>query len=335
MIVVSGLTVLAAPWVALPSRLTHAWWSTAFRFADVTRSASALVVAALILGAAALWLRYRGLSPADVEGTSPRRLRTQALVPLVGLLFMALGVSSSLGGWWYSQSRLPVSKVSLPAGAKIESYPAIDVGGSVKRMLPHRVQVKSIDVDRGAVSLAFSTADDPESSVDQRVEVNGQVDVDGVRYSIIGVEFDARVPRVVLESGVSDTITVSATKGDQVMFQHEGTEFEVLNIVRNYLNALGPAVELESEEHGRFWIFQRAHPLGDDFDSPFDLRLRRVETGPVAVLAIGQKAGNFAVASIILFVLGLALVFGFEERLAGVGGAVSMNAASKLAEDSA
>lgn len=246
---------------------------------------------------------------------------------------MAVGVATGVGGWWYSQSKLPLSKVSLPAGSKIESYPAIDVDRSVKRMLPHRVQVNSIDADRGSVNLAFSTADDPEATVDQRVEVNAPVDVDGVRYSLIGVEYDARVPRVVLESGEADTITVSATRGDQVMFEHEGATFEVTQIVRNYLNALGPAVELESEEQGRFWVFQRAHPLGDDFDSPMKIRLQRVETAPVAVLAIGERPEYFAFASVILFVLGLALILGFDERLGGVDGLVSANAASKLSED--
>lgn len=334
LVAVAGLSVLAGPTVAVPARLTHGWWSTAFHFDDVTRAGSALIAVAAVLATAALWRRIRGESPADVDGDGPQRERLTNLAPALGLFLMGTAVCLSLGTWWASQARFPVSKVSLPVTTKVESYPAIDVRGSVKRMLPHRMQVLEVQPEQGAARLGFTTAAKPDDVIEETVRVNAPVDVDGIRYAVVGVEYDERVPRAILESGKEGTIPAAALKGETVRFAPDGPEFQVRQIVMDYLNALGPAVELENEEYGRFWVFQRAHPLGENFSAPYEIRMQGLETAPVAVLTIGEAPDvDLAAGLAVLFVVGLGLFLGFDERRRALNGVTSMNAASVLMEE--
>ncbi len=318
LLVLIGLILLADVVTTLPGQSSANWWITAFRSPQSIRSLATLGVMALgsaaILGMAR-WSVHRGATPSghpDATGLqldSPRGFR--ALAPLLGIALMVVGAAVGVGDWAASQRLMPPSRITVPPQQRIESYPAISATSSVKVMLPSRVFVRSVSVQDQTAALEFLRVGEESGQGQlQTLRAFDPVEVQGVRWSILGVEYSDAVLAAVVEPTKDGAIPAMGTVGDSLQFEIDGPTYKVTQVTRNYLGVLGPAVELENDEFGRFWVFQRAAASDGERTPTFDhgLKLSRLERAPVAVLAVSEApAQDLLPVAGILFVVGLAL----------------------------
>ncbi len=293
-LIVAGALLMVAPWGAIPTQPSLAWWSTAYQFTEAARASAVLAAFAAVLGLAAL-------------GYGIGALRGPARIQRIGVMIGVVGVMAGVAAWMAGQMSLPTSKVSLPANQTIEAFPAISIEGQFKVMLPNRVTVKRVDIANQAVTINVASAVDPEGE-DRSLSAGDSLILEGHRWSLLGVEFDPRIPRVVMSSTDDNTIQTAGIRGQKLRFTPEGEEFEILRVSRNYLGAVGPAVELSSEKHGKFWVYSRARPLKHGVGTPGNLRVDGIESAPVAVLAVSSDKGDqWLTTSGIIFIVGFVM----------------------------
>lgn len=292
LLLVAGLVVILAPTAAVPQEISHGWWVAAYRFADAVQAGTSLTSIAFVAAAAMLvaaWAARRG-------GGRAR------LVPLIGTALMGAGVFMGVFVWFGSQASLPTSRVAVPPGQTIQAFPAIESGRAFKVMLPVRVHLLSVSPDAARATVELRKPGEDEG-IKNDIFVGDPLPINEFRLALVGLEMDPRIRSAVL--GAADGIDVRGTVGTKVRFTPDGPEYEIKAISLNYVGAMGPAVELESEERGRFWVFQRDSQLEEPLN---DIRLRRLETSPVAVFAVSKgDHRQLAALAAILFVLGLAL----------------------------
>ncbi len=337
LLLVASLILLVGPMNATPKTTNFSWWSSAFQAEGMARAAASLIAMAGMLGLGLLlnrWSLRRGVT-SDAPADGPKSGAPTQVVA-VGVALMSLGIVGASLLWIFAQTSISATHVSLPIGRTIESYPAASGNGFIRVMLPSRLKIRSLDVETGTVELELSKVDEP--GVVQKLEVGQPIDIEGMRYALVGVEFDPRIVRGVFSSSEPETIATTASLGDTFKVGIDGPEYKVLQVVRDYLNILGPAVEVESEAAGRFWLFQRAAPI-KNFVAPDGLRLDTLESAPVVILGVsrGEPTELFGAAGIV-FLFGLGLFLFKRDRVFGKTkdgeGAWSLNEAHSLEESS-
>lgn len=300
LLAVAGLVLLLAPTSGVPETPSRGWWVAAFRSADAARAAATLVSAGSVVGLGMLVARvltHRGAA------------RRAVLWPTIALGLMGTGVSFGTLSWLSAQSDLPTSKLSVPPGATIESFPAIASGRSFKVMLPQRIFVESVDPEGSKAVIELRKAGE-EEGVRNDVYVGDPLPLHDLRIALVGVEIDPRVRSAILYE--PDGIEVRAAKGEKVRFKPDGPEFEVRQIATDYLGAMGPGVQLADPEGQTFWVFERDSKLPSAMT---EVRLKRLETAPVAVFALASTPVEGALAAAgFIFVLGLALFLLVSDR---------------------
>ena len=300
LIFLAGLALALAPTTVLPETPAYDWWLTAFRFADAVRAAATLLAAAAVIGLGMAVARIR-------QARGPERRAVASAT--VAVVLMGAGIVWGAMGWLTAQADLPTSRVAVAPGQPLQAYPATFAGRTFNVMLPQRVTVESVDAQQGRAVVELSRAGTDEA-VRNDVYVGDPLPVGDTTVALLGVELDPRVLSAILTT--PGGIEVRATKGEKIRFEPDGAQYDVLNIVRDYVGAMGPAVELASEETGRFWAFERDAKLPEPMT---EVRMLRLETAPVAVLAFAPKRNDFGSAPAgLLFVLGLALFLLARDR---------------------
>lgn len=295
---VSALVTLLAPVSELPSRVAQSWWSTPFHFPEVLRASATLMGVAAII-----WL--------GVELSQGRTAKGRQRLVVAGRMLTGVGVILSVGIWLAGQTNLATSTVVLPVGGNTETIQAREVRGAVRAMLPFRLKVTSLDRTQQLASIQISKVNEPGNIYDVRAGM--PVDIQGYRIALLAVKYDDRVVQAVLDSTQANTIPAVGASGAKVKFAVNGPEYEVVQIVRNYLQAIGPAVELRHEDGTSFWVYQRAQT--ENYQGVDGIRLMSLETAPLAVLSVTpQMPMEWLSVSGILFVAGLGLLIGVRRE---------------------
>lgn len=335
LLLAAGLIFVVGPLNMLPKTPPTAWWSIALQAEGMARGGASLLAMAVVLMSGLGLVRWRTSRGdiAEVDPDGPGAGRTNHIAA-IGAGLMVLGAAIGTLMWVVAGSQVAASRVSLPVGKSIESYPAITVSGNMRVMLPSRLKVRSVNVDEGTAELELSKVGD--EGVVQSIRVGRPVDIDGMRYALVGIEFDPRVVRAVVAGSTPDTIATSAAVGESFRVTLDGPEYRVTQLIRDYLNVLGPAVEVENEETGRFWLFQRSNPI-EGFQTPHGLRLEALETAPVVILGVSRRQPTEVFGSAgVLFFLGLGLFLFGRDRLYGKAtkgeGVWSLNDAHSIEE---
>lgn len=294
----SALVTLLAPLSELPSQVPQSWWSTPFHFPEVLRASATLMGVAAVI-----WL--------GIELSQGRLAKGRERLIFAGRMLTGLGLILSVGIWLAGQTTLPTSTVVLPVGGTTETIQAREVRGSVRAMLPFRLKVTSLDRSQQLASIQISKVNEPGNIYDVRAGM--PVDIQGYRIALLGVNYDERVLQAVLDSSQENTIPAVGGPGAKVRFALNGPEYEVMQIIRNYLQAMGPAVELKHEDGTRFWVYQRSGT--ESYQGVDGIGLLNLETAPLAVLAVTRQIPmEWLGASGILFVLGLGLLVGVRRE---------------------
>lgn len=328
LLLLSGVVLVSSPWSRQPEPLALSWWESAVNLPDALSVAAGLAAAATVLLLGVLLNRYHLATgaPKDTESGEDARFESrskkevrESRVPgfaWAGAISMVAGIALVVGYWFVSQRQVPAARVALAVGETIDNYQVPRGGQGLKVMLPSRVRLATLKAgDDAAASIQiFGVAEEPPKPAN--IAPGQGIEVDGYRFTFIGLRPDVTKLRAVLSSDKPDTIGSSATEGETFKLSLDGQEYKVVEIARNYLGMLGPAVKVESPEHGEFWVFQRASQAEVAPEFGHDIQLDRVETTPAAIFSVARSMPFWPLsAGGTLFVVGFALLILFPERI--------------------
>src|SRR5690606_21935033 len=133
-------------------------------------------------------------------------------------------------------------------------------------------------------------------------------EVDGVRMTLVGIGEDPQRLRAILRGRDEASLEVAAREGETIRVALDGPEYTVKQITAHLAGNMGPAVQLESEDTGAFWLFGREPKRADALAlNTHGLRLERLETLPTAALTIAPAQPLEAlIVACALFLLGVA-----------------------------
>ena len=318
---ISGALLVLAPWLKAPGRRSSAWWVGGLEDAALLMMVSVLSAIALGLMVGVAWqgrLARRGEAPLWVDLTwsqTPEPEQTPGLrapwAGPAGVALMVLGVLLGVGCWLSLQGDVLPTQAAISVGQPTEFVRARVSDQPLRLMLPRRVQISDIRMaPPQSVTLTLALPKQQDVSP-QTLLANESVEVGGKRLTFVGVIQDPQQLRVVLSGKGEQSIEATGRVGDKVRVTLDGPAFEIKEITRNYLGAMGPAVRLDSEQTGAFWLFER--PTNERLGSPFDegLRLVRLETLPAAVFTVGPPVPfEPLVVALVCVLLGTGLLFG-------------------------
>lgn len=340
----AGALLMAAPLLKAPKRLSASWWSGGLEDANLLRFVAVLlaIAAPLLIG---LWWQRRLEERGDAERVSAdmllsdppeRKTRALTMVPWLGVALMLVGALMGVGAWFSLFQDVLPTQAAISVGQSTEFVRAKVSAEPLRLMLPRRVTVSDVRMaSPQSVTLTFALPKQTDAKP-QTLSARESIDVAGKRFTFIGLINDPQQLRVVLAGTGERSIESTGRVGELVRTSLEGPQLEVKQITRNYLGAMGPAVQLSSEETGTFWLFERQ--VDPKYGPAFDqgLKLLRLETLPAAVFMVGPELPFWPlVMAVILFVLGAGLLLGFEQlSLMGRGRrlASSLHEAGRWAE---
>lgn len=310
-------------------------WLEPLRSPMVVPFVAGLLAGAAVLWLGAIWQRYFRTEVAD--GTARRGRWTGRTLPILGATGMLVGATTMVAVWFLVQAAGPTGTVVLSPGSKTEGFESRIAGEELEVMFPLRLHLQSVDLEgTPSVKVAFSTPD--EDPFGQRRLLSGEaVRMEGFRIAPIGLSTEQGSLQATIRSRRQKTIAATVAEGETFKLRPDGPEYEVQQIVKNYVDAVGPAVQLTSEARGQFWVFSGAESDDRRPDFGHSMYVDSLQKAPGVMFAvtpdfplwpIGLGGG--------LFVVGLALVMAFPERVRGRfetdGRVRSFNEAGPLAE---
>lgn len=279
MLVTAGVLCVLAPRRGLPSVVTADWWTRASFVPESVRAVAAIVAAAVVLSATFLWqLNQR---------------KQLAKSTMLGAGLMIAGLAVVVFSWFSLHLTLPAGQLSLGVNETAEFYEVPSrQAAKLRVMLPLRTTLRSIQtgtMQSGSQPTARVEIAKPGDEAGKIYALTpGQIlDVDNVRLAFVGLGAGAETLRaVVTNRKVGDVPASGGVIGDVLRFAENGPQFEVVDVTVNYLDTLGPAVQLRSENLGEFWVFQKSGESGVQTpDFGHDLVLREVQSVPRALLS--------------------------------------------------
>jgi hypothetical protein len=337
LILVAGLVLMAAPLVQLPKRFDRSWWTDPMQAPDLLTIALVLLASSAVLVGGLGWfiaqqaplIEDGQLADADLKPTTLHR------VPWLGAALALVGGVGVVACWVGVHGEVPVAIGPFGLGVQTEFVETTLRGQPLKLMLPRRVEVTSLSAGEAPqVALRFMRPKQTDAQP-QALAAGESIDVESMRFTFLGVAEDGQALRAVLGGTTEQSIEAAGRKGQKVRVSLDGPEYTIHEISVNYMGAMGPAVQVESEAEGRFWLFQRASKDGKDMFGR-SLRLIRLETQPAAILATVPARPLWPMAtSVILLAAGIGLLLGAPElrRSAAGRGFASLNAAGELAAE--
>lgn len=334
LLVLAGLLMALTPLAQTPEVLEASWWETGVGEHTAASIAAGLCAAAVVLMGGALWNRYRLATDPQTESRrgSDATFESQEREPGVresrlpglawlGATFVVLGVGLVLGGWFYGQQSVNPSDVTLTPGETVESFTVEHGGQDLDVMLPLRLRLDGLQTGDEPVARLqlFEAGSEPPKP--QPIEPGTGLEFDEYRFTFVGMEAHGAGLRAVFESDEPDTIAQTAAEGDTFQLEIDGSEYEVRELTENYQGLMGPAARVRSSQEGDFWVFQEAPEAGEGPDLGHSIRLESLQSQPAAVFAVSKGQPFWPLAGGgTLFVIGLALLIAFPERLVRVDG---------------
>jgi hypothetical protein len=334
-----------------PDAVPVDWWTSAFYAPDMLGVAAGFAAAAGILLVGALWNRVESArksldksldkSPGAASSSAadatfsvdeiPAAVRDladasrRAVPAWAGAGCMAAGLALLVGSWFAAQQDILPARVAIADGATIQNYEVPHGKTPMTVNLPRRVRLSALQLgdEPSATIQIFQVGDDPAAppSITRTLPAGAGVDMKGLRLTFSGVRPSEDALRAVLGSAEPNTVAATAGVGDTFRLSLDGPEYKVLDIRADYLDVMGPAVQIESDELGEFWVFQRSSEAVVPPNLGHSIRLTRLES---------EMAGIFTVAPIqpfwpislggTLFVLGFSLLIVFPERIVRIVG---------------
>lgn len=343
----AGLILMITPLLRQPTKpsstmVAGSWWTSAFYAPGELGLAAALSAVAVVLLAGILWTRVAFARPsrksegvvtaeptADFEfEQSPipevaldlaDRSR-RGIFPWVGAACMVAGIALLAGEWFVAQQKLPPAFTAIANGESIESFTLPHSDAPLKVNLPRRVRLKELQLgeEPSASIQIFQVGQNPgeSPSINRTLPAGAGVTFNGYRITFSGVRPSEDKLRATFSSKEPDSVAATASIGKKFRLSLDGPEYKLLGIQENYLNVMGPAAEVESDELGKFWVFSRNSTTSVPPDLKHPILMDRVESEMAGIFTI-TPAQRFWPISLggTLFVLGFSLLIIFPERI--------------------
>ena len=328
------LLVSGAALVAGSVAASGGGWLEPLRLYPLVPIVASLLAAASLLWLGGIWERFVStVSAPTSEGEPGWALRS---APILGGVLVLVGAAISVASWFSVHAASRPGDMTLSAGEKAESFQSRIAGEQVDVMLPLRFHFEQRASGDGPLfEVALSEAGGDRFG---RRQLRPGESIAVRDYRITPVDHASEKGRLqaTIESSEEKTIPARVAPGDSFKVRPEGPSYEVREIVENYLGFMGPAARLESEEHGEFWVFQRAAKEEGGPAFAHDLVLASIERAPAVVFFVSPNVVIWPVAlGGCLLVLGLALCMALPERVRyrDQEGVFSFNAAGRLSEE--
>lgn len=300
---IGGAVLILSPSTIALSEPSRSWFITPFFNIDAIQTTASIVVIIMAL--------FLGLGLNKVASGNRRRVLRRH-TPTIAVALMVTSVAIAIFAWAAFHFFLPVSRISLAVGQPVQSLPMHHVLGRTKVMLPMQTSVKEIKIPQESVSLLFKKMDD-EEGVTETIHAGEPIIAGNYRFALLGFEYNEQHLQASLSTiGENAVQQVSAIGGEVRFTLNDEDPFKVVAIVKNYLGVLGPAVQLESEKTGKFWVFQRGptNPLMSN-----NIKVDLVETAPLAVFAVSDSRVRDAISPMgVVFLLGLLMFVGIKKE---------------------
>lgn len=254
--------------VALASEGAAGWLETTWSDDLVAVGAATLAFSVVFLG---------GWGVEQYEGETLGRVGS---VRAAGLAVFGLGVVTSVGAWFAPLLDRPIGRLRL-GGGEAQTYEAPVSGERMDVMLPFRLTLEDLVLEKNRtavqVGIARAGSDSPRS---ETLRPGQPLEAERLRLTPVGLAPEAGGLRAVVGSRREKTIQGAAAVGGTFRLRPDGPRYTVRDIEENYMQALGPAAEIESEEHGRFWVFRRGSNEDSGPEFLHDLYLQDVRRTP-------------------------------------------------------
>ena len=300
---IGGAVLILSPSTIALAEPSRSWFITPFFNIDAIQTTASILVIIMVL--------FLGLGLEKISSGNRRRVfrrHTQT----IAVALMVTSVSIAIFAWAAFHFFLPVSRVSLSVGQSVQSLPMHHVLGRTKVMLPMATSVKEINIGQESVDLLFKKMDD-EEGVKETIHAGDPIVAGNYRFALLGFEYSEQHLQASLSTIGENAVQQVSAIGGEVRFTLKGDEpLKVVAIVKNYLGVLGPAVQLESEKTGQFWVFQRGptNPLMSN-----NIKVDVVETAPLAVLAVSDSRATDAISPMgVVFLVGLLVFVGVKKE---------------------
>ncbi|MFU8804602.1 MAG: hypothetical protein ACNA8W_12385 [Bradymonadaceae bacterium] len=284
----AGVVALLAPLTHLPSTMSRGWWLDAMHLPQTAATVAALVTSALVAGAYLWW-------------QTPRRKAW------IGVGLMGLGILIAIGQWLAIHQSSPAGRLSLAVNQSTEYYRVPVAAKSMKVMLPLRMTVTgTVFGDDPQAHVRFASPKKQDEAPSQVLRPGQSLDVGELRFTFIGFTAARQSMRVTLKGSEEDTIEVAGAVGESVRVAIDGPSFEIIDISADYMQALGPAVELHSPDHDSFWLFQRSAEAKQKPDFEHGLELVEVQSVPAPVFSVAPHQPTWPLGTgAVLFIAGM------------------------------
>ncbi len=299
---IGGAVLILSPSTIPLSDPSRSWFITPFFNVDAIQTTISILVILVVL--------FLGLGLEVFARANKRRVVRQH-TKTIAIALMVSSVAIAIFAWGAAHFFLPVSRVSLAIGQPVQSLPMHHVLGRTKVMLPMQTTVEEINIEQESVSLAFKKIDD-EEGVNEIIHAGDPIVAGNYRFALLGFEYSENHLQATLSTEGESAVQQVSAMGGEVKFTLEGDSYTVVAIVKNYLGVLGPAVQLESEKTGKFWVFQRepTNPLMSN-----GIKVDRVETSPLAVLSVSDSRATDAISPMgVVFLVGLLMFIGVNRE---------------------
>lgn len=327
LLALAGVVAVLAPLTHMPTTMNRGWWVEAMHLPQTAATLAALSFSGLLVGAFLWWTRGVRTLVERPDGVIPE----SSLAALeekysgrsyrsawVGVLLMSAGVALAMGHWLAMHQTAPAGRISLALNQSTEFYRAPMAAKSLKVTLPLRMTVTgAVFGEDPLVHVRFASPKKQDEAGSIPMRPGKSLDVENLRFTFIGFTSAKSSLRATIKGSEANTIEVAAGIGDTVRVAIDGTVFEVTDMTPNYMQALGPAVELHSPEHDAFWLFARASSEGQGkgLDFGHGLELVDIESVPAPVFAVAPHRTTWPLgAGGGLFVLGLLAFFLVPQR---------------------
>lgn len=212
-----------------------------------------------------------------LDGTEKRPAVT---VRAVGLAVLSAGALTTVGAWFAPLLERPIGRLEL-GGGEVQTYEAPLSGGEMEVMLPFRLQLEDLSVGEGQTAIQIGISRSGSDSRRTETLRPGQpLEAERLRLTPVGLAPDAGGLRAVVASRRKKTIDGAAAVGGSFQLRPDGPTYKVRDVTENYMQSLGPAAQLESDEYGTFWVFQRGEQGERAPDFLHDLYLEDLRRAP-------------------------------------------------------
>jgi hypothetical protein len=257
---IAGVFLVAVPFLSFSPAEVANWWE-ASRYFSLTPAVPAGLLTVTVF------------SLAIRESTSEALLSEQSFQHY-GHILAILGVVVGLGGWFFAQKESQTGRTAVTPGEPVRTYTSFLDETAIDINIPGRMTLLSVEDSEAEIRFESRTGSSTASRI---FKVGDRMEWEGRTVTMTGFSKSETFMRAVFSIDNKNVQSLTAAVGTGLQIPGRSASFDVKDAVSNYMDMLGPAVHLNSEEHGDFWLFAKEKKLDAELHGDLPIQLERLE----------------------------------------------------------